>query len=141
MFNNQFNPYRGYGDYSQGYNQQPMQYMQQPIQQQIIPVKQNNLNGKLIENEEMAKTVEASLDGNIMYLPLTDGSKIVSKQLLSNGTIKYTVYEKKENVEPKESELSLNDIQNQIANINNDDIKDMLKEIKDELKALKKASK
>lgn len=60
--------------------------------QAFRPSPQMYLQGKQVESLDVVRTVDIPLDGTISYFPLTDGSAIITKQLLSNGTSKIRVY-------------------------------------------------
>lgn len=47
---------------------------QQPIQNKLL-----NLQGKIIDNLEVVKATDISLDGSVNYFPLADGSAIATK--------------------------------------------------------------
>ena len=94
---NQYNPYlnRFYGQ-QQANMPQPMEM---PIQQQNTPQmalnRQNILYGKQVDSLEVVKAIDIPLDGSISYFPLANGSAIVTKQLMQDGTSKITIYEPK----------------------------------------------
>lgn len=137
------NPYMNYGN--QYY--QPQQ-MQQPVQQPIQPqtaqpapqsfVKPLMLQGKSVDNIEVVKATDIPLDGSISYFPLVDGTAIVTKQLLMDGTSKLTVYkpvEGNENVElPKY--ITEKDLDEKIKNIKFIDYSNDIKTIKKQLREL-----
>lgn len=142
MFNN---PYlnRNY----QAYQTQPyMQTINQPL---VTPMPQNivnnvSLQGKSVESIDVVKAMDIPLDGSISYFPLTDGSAIVSKQLLSDGTSKLIVYKPVEDDNKEIKFATIEDLNNAIDNIDISelqdliDIKDDIKEIKKQLKMMKK---
>ena len=149
MYNNpySYNPYM-----------QPMmstsglQNMQQPTMNtqntmsNVIPTTQNRqvLNGKLVDSVEVAKNVEYPLDGSISYFPLTDGSAVVTKQLMQDGTSKITVY--KPGIEKKEEikYITQDDMKKALDGLNLDkldDIEDSLNELKQDFKDFKKNNK
>lgn len=137
------NPYMNYGN--QYY--QPQQ-MQQPVQQQIQPqvaqptpqsfVKPLMLQGKSVDNIEVVKATDIPLDGSISYFPLVDGTAIVTKQLLPDGTSKMTIYkpsEGNENVElPKY--ITEKDLDEKIKNLQVTDYSSDIKSIKKQLREL-----
>lgn len=136
---NQYNPYmnRFYGQ-QQANMPQPMEM---PIQQQNTPQtalnRQNILYGKQVDSLEVVKAIDIPLDGSISYFPLTNGSAIVSKQLLDNGSSKITIFKpvKEQNedmtyITRKDLEKALNDID--LSEL--DDIKQDIREIKKQLK-------
>lgn len=120
---------------------------QQPIYQPMyqVPISQptsSGLQGKIVDSIETAKNQDIQLDGSISYFALTDGSAIVSKQLQADGTSKTTIYRpiNEEQVElPKYA--TLDDIKKEIEKIDLSDIDDLKEEIRDlkkDLKSLKK---
>lgn len=138
---NQYNPYmnRFYGQ-QQANLPQPMDLSQQP---QNVPQmglnRQNILYGKQVDSLEVVKAIDIPLDGSISYFPLTNGSAIVTKQLMQDGTSKITIYEPKtqkndikfatiEDIDKRLEKLDFNEI---------DDLKDDLEDLKKELKDIK----
>lgn len=138
---NQYNPYmnRFYGQ-QQANLPQPMDLPQQP---QNVPQmglnRQNILYGKQVDSLEVVKAIDIPLDGSISYFPLTNGSAIVTKQLMQDGTSKITIYEPKtqkndikfatiEDIDKRLEKLDFNEI---------DDLKDDLEDLKKELKDIK----
>lgn len=120
---------------------------QQPIYQPMyqVPISQptsSGLQGKIVDSIETAKNQDIQLDGSISYFALTDGTAIVSKQLQADGTSKTTIYRpiNEEQVElPKYA--TLDDIKKEIEKIDLSDIDDLKEEIRDlkkDLKSLKK---
>ncbi len=120
---------------------------QQPIYQPMyqVPISQptsSGLQGKIVDSIETAKNQDIQLDGSISYFALTDGTAIVSKQLQADGTSKTTIYRpiSEEQVElPKYA--TLDDIKKEINNIDLsdiDDLKEEIRELKKQLKDLKK---
>lgn len=120
---------------------------QQPIYQPMyqVPISQptsSGLQGKIVDSIETAKNQDIQLDGSISYFALTDGTAIVSKQLQADGTSKTTIYRpiNDENIElPKYA--TLDDIKKEIKNIDLsdiDDLKEEIRELKKQLKDLKK---
>lgn len=97
----------------------------------------SGLLGKAVESIDVVKAMDIPLDGSISYFPLTDGSAIVSKQLLDNGSSKITIFKpvKEQNedmtyITRKDLEKALNDID--LSEL--DDIKQDIREIKKQLK-------
>lgn len=120
---------------------------QQPIYQPMyqVPISQptsSGLQGKIVDSIETAKNQDIQLDGSISYFALTDGTAIVSKQLQADGTSKTTIYRpiSEEQVElPKYA--TLDDIKKEIEKIDLsdiDDLKEEIRELKKQLKDLKK---
>lgn len=119
-----------------GYNPYGRYMPQQPIMQQSPVISgQNNmisanspvLSGKMVESEDIVKTIEIPLDGSISYFPLVDGSAIITKQLQRDGTSKLMVY--KPLVEEQKEEKIY---------VTYEDMNKQIKELKKEIKALKK---
>lgn len=120
---------------------------QQPIYQPMyqVPISQptsSGLQGKIVDSIETAKNQDIQLDGSISYFALTDGTAIVSKQLQADGTSKTTIYRP---ISEAQVELpkyaTLDDIKKEINNIDLsdiDDLKEEIRELKKQLKDLKK---
>ena len=120
---------------------------QQPIYQPMyqVPISQptsSGLQGKIVDSIETAKNQDIQLDGSISYFALTDGTAIVSKQLQADGTSKTTIYRP---ISEEQAELpkyaTLDDIKKEINNIDLsdiDDLKEEIRELKKQLKDLKK---
>lgn len=136
---NQYNPYmnRFYGQ-QQTNIPQPMEM---PIPQQTMPqMAINRLNGKQVDSIEVVKATDISLDGSVNYFPLIDGSAIITKQLMKDGTSKLTIYEPKKEKDIKyvtsdefdEKVKDYEELEEQL-----EDIKKELKEIKSKLKTKK----
>lgn len=116
---NYYNPYQYY--YTQ---QQPTQY------NRPIP-----LLGKIVDSLEVVKAIDIPLDGSTSYFPMADGSAIASKQLQQDGTSKITLYKPVEQAKKDELKyITQSDIKAQFGDFSVKDIKD----IKDEIKSLKK---
>lgn len=135
---NQYNPYmnRFYGQ-QQANMPQPMELPQQP--QNVPQMALNRLNGKQVDSIDVVKAIDIPLDGSISYFPLTNGSAIVTKQLMQDGTSKITIYEPKtqkndikfatiEDIDKRIEKLDFNEI---------DDLKDDLEDLKKEIKEIK----
>ena len=136
---NQYNPYmnRFYGQ-QQTNIPQPMEM---PMPQQTMPqMAINRLNGKQVDSIEVVKATDISLDGSVNYFPLIDGSAIITKQLMKDGTSKLTIYEPKKEKDIKyvtsdefdEKVKDYEELEEQL-----EDIKKELKEIKSKLKTKK----
>lgn len=142
MYNNQFgyNPYYQPPRFNQPM-QQPIEQQTQPIVNTTIPVRQS-LNGKLVDSIDVVKAIDIPLDGSISYFPLTNGSAIVTKQLLTDGTSKTTIYKPIEEKDtPKIQYATMDDLKKSIKEIDLsdiDDLKDEIKELKAEIKKMKK---
>lgn len=92
----------------------------------------NQLQGKTVDSMEVVKATEIPLDGTVSYFPLTNGTAIVTKQLMQDGTSKMIVYKpitEDTNVqEPKY--ITEEDLEEKVKNVNNKEIKDIKEEIK-----------
>lgn len=132
-----------YPNYNQFYGQttmpqipkvQPMeqQYAQYNQQPQPMFKQQINLQGKSVDSIDVVKAMDIPLDGSISYFPLTDGSAIVSKQLLQDGSSKTIIYkpinEKEVTNIPKY--ITEEELEEKIKNVNNDNIKNDIKDLK-----------
>lgn len=135
---NQYNPYMN-RFYGQQQTNMP-QPMEMSIPQQTIPqMAINRLNGKQVDSIEVVKATDISLDGSVNYFPLIDGSAIITKQLMKDGTSKITIYEPKTQKEQIKY-ATIEDIDKKLENLDFseiDDLKDELNDIKKELKELK----
>ena len=76
----------------QGSYQQPMMNMSNPYMDRLTQLQQyqQSLNtfsalGKIVESEDIVKTTDIPMDGNMYYFPKADGSEIFGKQWLANG--------------------------------------------------------
>lgn len=136
---NQYNPYMN-RFYGQQQTNMP-QPMEMPIPQQTMPqMAINRLNGKQVDSIEVVKATDISLDGSVNYFPLIDGSAIITKQLMKDGTSKITIYEPKKEKDIKyvtsdefdEKVKDYEELEEQL-----EDIKKELKEIKSKLKTKK----
>lgn len=127
---NQYTPV-GYNPYYQNQIQRPQENFGQMQFQ-----RQSNLQGKVVDSIEVAKVTDILLDGSVSYFPLADGSAIVSKQLQQDGTSKLIVYKPTTNDEKQEDikYVTENDLKAFLGDFSSKDIKD----IKDEIKSLKK---
>ena len=135
---NQYNPYinRFYGQ-QQANMPQPMEM---PIQQQNTPQmalnRQNILYGKQVDSLEVVKAIDIPSDGSISYFPLANGSAIVTKQLMQDGTSKITIYEPKTQKDDTKF-ATIEDIDKRLEKLDFseiDDLKDDLEDLKKELK-------
>lgn len=148
--------------YMNGYMGQPINYsnpyMAQPIQQarpvqpqpQTQQVPQYNtivgLQGKSADSIDVVKAMDIPLDGSISYFPLTDGTAIVTKQLLQDGTSKIVVYKPSEEKEEKKVEYITNEqFDDAMKKVDNkdlrDDIKTMKRQIEDLMEDMKEVNK
>ena len=123
------------------YNQQrfqPMDTIPQQVSNQFIqPIQQLNnqlsLLGKSVDSIDVVRAMDIPLDGSTSYFPLTDGSAIVTKKLMSDGTSRTVVYKPvEENKDEGSRYLVLDDLEDIMDQLND------MKDIKDELKSLKK---
>lgn len=126
-------------------NNQYQQSMQPMIQPSITPTIQANnqtLLGKYVDSIEMVKASEIPLDGSIVYFPFTDGSAIVSKQLQVDGTTKTIIYKQSIETEIEQPKyITLEDVKKEISNIDFSDIDDLKEDIRDIKKQLKEMKK
>jgi hypothetical protein len=81
----------------------PYQYYTPPNYSQQNMQPQKNLQGKQVDNIDVVRATEIPFDGSISYFPLTDGSAILTKQLMQDGTSRINVYKPIEEV--KEDKL------------------------------------
>lgn len=122
------------------YGQIPQLTMQQPIQSmptytpQPVTTMIQGLQGKSVDSIDVVKAMDIPLDGSISYFPLTDGTAIVTKQLQVDGSSKTIIYKPVENpVEEVKQPIYVTpeELESKIKDFN-------LKEIKDEIKSLKR---
>lgn len=130
------NPY-----YNQIQRYQPVEPINQQVNTQpyIQPIPQTTnqvgLLGKSVDSIDVVKGMDIPLDGRISYFPLTDGSAIVTKKLQNDGTSKMIVYKPvEENLQESPKYITLDEFKEMISDIDFDE----LKELKDELKMMKK---
>lgn len=128
-----------YNPYNNQYYGQPIGQPRytQPIEPQPIIPKPMGLNGKIVDSVETVKGMDINLDGSISYFPLADGTKIITKQLNTDGTSKIVVYEQvKDNI--KEVKYITNDeLDKALKKIDLSDIKDEIDSLKKQIKKLK----
>lgn len=141
------NPYmNGYMGQSMNYNNP---YLAQPIQQTrpVQPQPQTQqvpqystivgLQGKSADSIDVVKAMDIPLDGSISYFPLTDGTAIVTKQLLQDGTSKIVVYKPSEEKEEKKIEYITNEqFDDAMKKVDNKDLKDDIKTMKRQIEDL-----
>ena len=137
--------YNAYNPYLNRYYGQQQTNMPQPMEmsipQQTMPqMAINRLNGKQVDSIEVVKATDISLDGSVNYFPLIDGSAIITKQLMKDGTSKLTIYETKKEKDIKyvtsdEFDKKVKDYEELEEQL--EDIKKELKEIKSKLKTKK----
>ena len=114
-----------------------------PLYMQQLP--QNNqmnyLLGKSVDSIDVVRATDIPLDGSTSYFPLTDGSAIVTKKLLNDGTSKTTIYKPvTEEKEETPKYLTAENIKDYIPEVDLseiDDLRDELKNIRKQLKELK----
>lgn len=113
MYNNQF------------FNQRAYQPMYQPAYQpqQYQPITFQGIQGRIVDNIDVVKATEISLDGSVSYFPIADGSAIVTKQLQTDGTSKLMVYkpvitETPKNITNEEFEKEISKLREEIEKIN-----------------------
>lgn len=123
-------------------NQQPNNQQYVPPIAPIQPINNNlGLLGKSVDSVEVVKAMDIPLDGSTSYFPLTDGSAIVTKKLLSDGTSKTIVYKPVE--EPKSESpkyITLDELE-KMDFVSGNDLKDIRNEIRDIRNALKERKK
>lgn len=150
MYNNPyFNPMQTYMP-----NQNMYKPLEQPIQpattQTYIPPIQYNkpstLLGKSVDSIEVVKATDIPLDGSVSYFPLTDGSAIITKQLMQDGTSKTTIYKPTEEEKIESPKYITNDelketLKNYDLSEKFDSLKEKFDDLKDEFKELKKQKK
>lgn len=129
MYNN-YNPYNPY------FNNQQIQNRYQPIDQPIGP-KPIGLNGKVVDSIDTVKGMDINLDGTISYFPLADGSKIISKQLNSDGTSKIVIYSQTKEDNKEVKYVTSEELDKAIKKIDLSDIKDDIKSLKKQIKELR----
>ena len=153
-----FNPYYGYIPNQYGkssyYMQQPNvtpQYQPQATeymnQMQNAYQKPLGLQGKTVDNIEVVKATDIPLDGSISYFPLVDGSSIVTKQLMQDGTSRMIVYKpvettpKANTTENKEIYVTEKQLDEKLKTFNNEELKQEIEKLKKQIKDLTNNSK
>lgn len=153
-----FNPYYGYIPNQYGkssyYMQQPNVTPQyQPQSPDYISQMQNayqkplGLQGKTVDNIEVVKATDIPLDGSISYFPLVDGSSIVTKQLMQDGTSRMIVYKpvettpKTNTTENKEIYVTEEQLEEKLKTFNNEELKQEIEKLKKQIKDLTNNSK
>ena len=152
-----FNPYYGY---TPQYGKTPY-YMQQPMttpqyqpqatdymsQMQNAYQKPLGLQGKTVDNIEVVKATDIPLDGSVSYFPLVDGSSIVTKQLMQDGTSRMIVYKPAETTpkanitESKEIYVTEKQLEEKLKTFNNEELKQEIEKLKKQIKDLTNNSK
>ena len=143
MYGNNNNYY--YPNYPNRYGQgQPNQQMN-PIGEmppQYIPpqtqfIKPSGLQGKQVDSVDVVRATDVPFDGSVTYFPLTDGSAIVTKQLQNDGTSKIVIFKPFDEQKEEIRYVTQDDLKNALSGLNLDeldDIKEDIKEIKNQLK-------
>lgn len=146
-----FNPYYGYTPNQYGktpyYMQQPMatpQYQPQSTdymsQMQNAYQKPLGLQGKTVDNIEVVKATDIPLDGSVSYFPLVDGSSIITKQLMQDGTSRMIVYKPVEMepkiIENKEIYVTEKQLEEKLSTFDNEEIKQEIEKLKKQIKDL-----
>ena len=146
-----FNPYYGYTPNQYGkvpyYMQQPIatpQYQPQATdymsQMPNAYQKPLGLQGKTVDNIEVVKATDIPLDGSVSYFPLVDGSSIITKQLMQDGTSRMIVYKPAE-TEPKATEnkeiyVTEKQLEEKLSTFDNEEIKQEIEKLKKQMKDL-----
>ena len=134
---NTYMPNQGGGFYGQPMPMQTqMQSMQQmPMQRQEYQNIQSGLQGKSVDNIEVVKAMDIPLNGSISYFPIADGSAIVTKQLMMDGTSKTIIYKPVENeTEEVQKYVTFDELDERFKKINNEELKEEIKALKKQLK-------
>ena len=105
------------------------------------------LQGKTVDNIEVVKATDIPLDGSISYFPLVDGSSIVTKQLMQDGTSRMIVYKpaettpKANTTESKEIYVTEKQLEEKLKTFNNEELKQEIEKLKKQIKDLTNNSK
>lgn len=118
-----FNPNYMQRQYPQMY-QPNFNQMYQPQMYQ-----QTGIQGRIVDNVDVVKATEISLDGSVNYFPLADGSAIVTKQLQQDGTSRMIVYKPVVNEAPKY--ITNDDLNNEVTGL-----KQQIEELRNKLNRL-----
>lgn len=94
------------------------------------------LIGKMVDSVDTVKGMDISLDGAVNYFPLANGSAIVTKQLMTDGTSKVTVYKPVDENVKEIKYATQDDIDKAIKKIDLSEIKDEIKSLKKQIKKL-----
>lgn len=132
MFNNYTQPFMGYPNMSRP-QPQPQMFSEQYMPQQNY-IKPQILQGKTVDNIEVVKATDIPLDYSISYFPIADGSAIVTKQLMPDGTSKTMIYKPTE----QDEKITKYITSEELENIMNDYQPAGFKELRDEVKNLKR---
>ena len=141
-------PYNPYGFQN---IQQPLNRYQQPeqvyMQNQSTYKQCLGLQGKTVDSIEVVKATDIPLDGSISYFPLVDGSSIVTKQLMQDGTSRMIVYKpaettpKANTAENKEIYVTEKQLDEKLKTFNNEELKQEIEKLKKQIKDLTNNSK
>lgn len=135
---NAYNPYNSPYFQPQGLNRP--QVVDVPLNTQNSPTgglnRATGLIGKMVDSVETVKGMDISLDGQVNYFPVANGSAIVTKQLLTDGTSKITVYKPVDETVNEVKYATQDDIDKAIKKIDLSEIKDEIKTIKKQIKKL-----
>lgn len=82
--------------------------------------------------------MDIPLDGSVSYFPLTDGSAIITKQLMPDGTSRTLVYKLPESDNKQPKYLTSEDL-NKFYEENSQDLQNELKDLKAQFTKLKEA--
>ena len=106
------------------------------------PTNQVGLLGKSVDSVEVVKAMDIPLDGTVSYFPLTDGSAIVTKQLMNDGTSKTVVFRPTEE-DKKEipKYVTLEEFEKALEEIDLSELQDIKDDIKELKRQLNKKSK
>jgi hypothetical protein len=102
---------------------------------------QQNLNtfsalGKIVENEDVVKTTDIPMDGNMYYFPRADGSVIYGKQWLANGTTRLLTFKPTFDAEPNNSTMNTLESENGVNNNATDILLEQLKSVNERLERI-----
>lgn len=121
-----------------------MQPMQKPLEQQGYISNQSfktnlGLQGKSVDSVDVVKAMDIPLDGSVSYFPLTDGTAIVTKQLMQDGTSKTITYkpvpEQKDvqNEQEVPKYLTLDEFNKSIRVLDNSGLKEQINSLQDQM--------
>lgn len=135
---NTYNPYNS--PYFQPQSVNRPQVVDLPLNTQNAPTgglnRPTGLIGKMVDSVDTVKGMDISLDGQVNYFPIANGSAIVTKQLLTDGTSKITVYKPIDETVNEVKYATQEDIDKAIEKIDLSEIKDEIKTIKKQIKKL-----
>ena len=126
----------------------PQQFVMNMLVQNQSTYKQRiGLQGKSVDSIEVVKATDIPLDGSISYFPLVDGSSIVTKQLMQDGTSRMIVYKpaettpKANTTENKEIYVTEKQLDEKLKTFNNEELKQEIEKLKKQIKDLTSNSK